>query len=430
MKLYTTGSKALFRLAKCKLAAPPTALAIALVIAAPSAWTQTLKVLHTFTGAPDGQNPGGLIDVAGDLYGVTNAGGTGSCKVGGVHGCGTVFKMTGAGKLVWRHSFNGNPDGAFPGIESLLTDGKGDFYGTTAGGGSGSCEDEGVKGCGTVFVVTSAGGEKVLYSFEGGESDGSGPVGGLVRDSSGNLYGTTSGGGDGACQGGCGTVFMLTSALVEKVLYEFQGGTDALGPIAGLVRDSAGNLYGATTGGGLYGGGTVFVVSSAGEETVLVNFNPSDPTYGYYPYGSLAMESGNLYGTTLFGASASCGKGDGCGAVFELAAGNSLTLVHAFAGGSADGSSPFAGVVVDAKGDLYGTTTGGGADEEGAVFEIEAGGTTEKLLVSLNGTTDGLDPYATLALDTKGDLYGTTFFGGSAKCGGGQGCGTVFEVVQ
>jgi uncharacterized repeat protein (TIGR03803 family) len=202
------------------------------------------------------------------------------------------------------YSFKGGTDGANP-FGGLLRDSGGNLYGTTIYGGTGGCNDGfGDLGCGTVFKLDTSGNETVLHSFTG-TPDGEYPYAGLVRDSSGNLYGTTESGGVGSCTGfgaGCGTAFKLDTSGNETVLHSFTGTPDGEYPAAGLVRDSSGNLYGTTIQGGSnpgpYTSGTVFKIDAGGNETVLHSFT-GHPSDGASPFAELMLDSvGNLYGTT------------------------------------------------------------------------------------------------------------------------------------
>jgi uncharacterized repeat protein (TIGR03803 family) len=204
-------------------------------------------VLYRFTGGTDAFFPtGGLtIDAHGNLYGTTTA--------GGAYGLGTVYRVTPAGAETVLYSFTGQADGGYPrGI--WLRDAQGNFYGTTAGGGyfGRSC----TTGCGTVFTITPDGRERVLYSFRG-MPDGSAPSGGLIQDAEGNFYGTTELGGNPANFSGSGTIFKLTPAGKETVLYSFSGGADGAYPLAGLTMDQQGNFYGTTEEGGASGFGSL-----------------------------------------------------------------------------------------------------------------------------------------------------------------------------
>ena len=279
--------------------------------AAGGGWNE--KVLYSFEGNPDGADPyaGLIFDAAGNLYGTTSYGGTyRNCR----YGCGTVFELTPAAGGGWTetvlHSFDGNPDGANPLFGGLIFDAAGNLYGTTYQGGTYSY--------GTVFELTPpAGGgwtEKVLYSFNNDGMDGVWPESGPIFDAAGNLYGTTRQGGT---YGG-GTVFELTptpgGGWTEQVLHYFGNGMDGVIPYAGLIFDAAGNPYGSTEGGGDYGDGTVFELTPATgggwTEQVLHSFNGTD---GYCPWTGLIFDvGGNLYGTTTGGGTY------GGGTVFEL----------------------------------------------------------------------------------------------------------------
>ncbi|HEV2381129.1 MAG TPA: choice-of-anchor tandem repeat GloVer-containing protein [Terriglobia bacterium] len=323
-------------------------------------------VLYNFTGGTDGAFPqAGLVaDFAGNLYGTTPAGGNTSCLL---LGCGTVFKLDRAGAETVLHTFTGGTDGASP-YSGLVRSAAGDLYGTTSGGGSTSCGNS--NGCGTVFRIDLTGKETVAYRFRG-SSDGANPEAGLIRDAAGNFYGTTGAGGS----QGAGTVFKIGSTGQEQVLYSFEGGSDGATPDSGLIRDSAGNLYGTTFFGGETpcpgGCGTVFKLDTTGKETVLYSF--SGPPDGSYPSGSLVMDAaGNLYGATSEGGSStSCGEGkQGCGTVFKLDTAGKETVLHSFTGGT-DGAAPTGGLVIDAAGNLYGTASAGGNYNQGVVFGIK-----------------------------------------------------------
>jgi len=376
-----------------------------------SAQAQTFTLLYTFTGGADGGDPiGGLImDGQDNLYGTTAEGGNPACP----HGCGTVFKLDTTGKETVLYSFTGTgKDGFFPSA-SLVRDAQGNLYGTTQGGGTGKY--------GTVFELDPTGNETILYSFTGA-GDGATPRSGLVLDDQGNLYGTTDSGGNLTCDGGlgCGTVFKVGPSGTETVLHSFTGmGGDGVVPSGGLALDAQGNLYGTTEFGGEYGSpfgyGTVFKVDGTGKETVLHSFNLTD---GYDPWAGLVLDAlGNLYGTTRQG---SPGVAGGPGVVFKLTKKNKETVLHRF-GRPNDGLFPTAGVVRDAQGNLYGTTSSGGFWNCGTVFKIDKTG-KETLLYVFTGGSDGASPYAGLVQDAQGNLYGTTT--GSFGTGG-----TVFKIT-
>lgn len=251
----------------------------------------TETVLHTFAGGTDGAGPvGGLVLLKGTLYGTTEAGGGIGCSG---YGCGTVFKITTSGKETVLHSFGGpgSRDGADP--FAGLVDVNGTLYGTTYYGNA-----SGVYG--TVFAVTPSGKETVLHGFKGSPSDGAEPWAGLVNVN-GTLYGTTSVGGANSCRSsnqGCGTVFSITPSGTETVVYSFNGGmSDGGEPRASLLNVN-GTIYGTTYYGGEYGGGTVFSITSSGGETVIHNFGAARD--GGEPKANLLNVNGTLYGTTAF----------------------------------------------------------------------------------------------------------------------------------
>ncbi len=334
------------------------------------------------------------------------------------------------------HNFGKGKDGALP--EAGLTfDAAGTMYGTTYWGGSYLCGYD--NGCGTIFRLTpSANGtwtEKVLYSFG---SQGCEPAAALILDAAGNLYGTASGN---DCDNG--TVFELVPGKNDhwtyKVLYSFTGGDDGGEPAAGLIFDAAGNLYGTTASGGYLSSGTVFelmpTTNGKWTEKVLHSFTYS--TDGALPTSTLIFDAvGNLYGTTSEnGPGSGCGP-YGCGTVFELiprANGSwKEKTLHNFEGNGKDGYSPSAGMIFDAAGHLYGTTSSGGLHNDGTVFELipgKKGIWMERVLHSFQNGSDGLYPEGGLTLDAAGNLYGTTSEGGDARYGcNTSGCGTAFVL--
>jgi len=390
------------------------------ILAIPSMQAQTFSVQFTFSGT-DGADPfsGLIMDARGTLYGTTGFGGLGA---------GTVFKLTKRHKQNVLHTFTGAPDGAFP-MGELVRDSKGTLYGTTFNGGTGPCKGGSFGGCGTVFKVDTGGKETVLHSFNG--LDGSNPSAGLIQDSEGALYGTTSNGGDPNCDPpyGCGTVFKLDKAGKETVLHYFAGyPTDGASPVAGLIRGIHGDLYGATSAGGSgpcateysSGCGAVFEVDAAGKETVLYNF--SGGSDGATPYGLTRDSAGTLYGTTSFGGDLACFPPYGCGTVFKLDTLGKETALHVFHG-SPDGAHPYAGVIRDAQGRIYGTTVDAGLGY-GIVFEIDGSG-KETVIYTFTGQTDGGYPSGLLALGPKGNLYGTARGNAFGKAPDG----VVFKVI-
>ncbi len=368
------------------------------------------------TGFVD-ENGALISDAAGNLYGTTEYGGT--------YGCGVAFELTPESGGSWTekvlHSFGDSTDGISPSQAGLIFDAAGNLYGTTS------------NKQGTVFELTPTkdGGwtEKILHSFNG--TDGGFPFAGLTIDAAGNLYGTTYEGGT----YNSGTVFELTptkgGGWTEKVLHSFGNGADGAVPYAGLTIDAAGNLYGTTLAGGIHHVGTVFELTpTKGEgwtEKVLHSFgNGAD---GAFPRAGLIFDSaGNLYGTTSQGgAYNSCmptiprNNISTCGTVFELTpkAGGRWTerVLYSFNHNGTDGYDPLAGLIFAAAGNLYGTTSMGGSENGrgcflgcGTVFELtptKGGGWTEKVVHNFDGT-DGVSPSAGLIIDAAGNLYGTT----------------------
>ena len=402
------------------------------------------SVLHVFTGA-DGALPRGKLvaDQSGNLYGTT--------QLGGTYDSGTVFRLANNGTFTTLYSFGSQGgDGVVP-QGSLVMDQSGNLFGTTAGGGANSCDDS--AGCGTIFEVTPGGVETVLYSFQG-DSDGELPLGGVILDQSGNLYGTTFEGGGGGCfytDPGCGTVFKYSTSLsMESVLYSFLSGGDGEFPFAALAMDQTGNLYGTTLEGGSSGVGTVFELSSGNAETVLHSFQGGSD--GALPYTEVTLDKGNLYGTTYEGGGSAC-TGSGCGTIYELTPGESV--LHAYQGIAIDGALPLAGVTIDAKRNLYSSTCG---TEDGCQSFIYPGrqcskgcnygdvnmipgccesGTAPvatkgiKVIHRFDGGKLGSSPAATMLL-YSGFLYGTTEFGGSTQMCQNffseLGCGTIYKL--
>jgi uncharacterized repeat protein (TIGR03803 family) len=391
-----------FGTAKCVLGC---GLAMALILPLGSAQAQTETVLYSFQGGNDGAMPsaGLLMDTSGNLYGSTYMGGGSGCDL--ELGCGTVFELPSGGSETVLHAFAGSPDGAWPSA-AVIADKAGNLYGTTSQGGT--------DNDGTVFEVSAGGTETVLESLAG--KKGADPAAPLIADKKGNLYGTTSAGG----AHHAGTVFRIAPDGKENVLYSFTGGTDGAAPIAGLLADEAGNLYGTTSAGGADNHGTVFEVAPDGSETVLYSFT-GEKDGGYPAAGLIADAAGNLYGTTETGGAGHIGT------VFELATDGTESVLHSFSYKNDDGEYPWASLVMDSAGDLFGTTKGGGKYDSGAVFEVAADG-TETVMHSFAGGSDGADPVAPLIIDTAGNLYGTTELGGTGTCPGG--CGTIFEITN
>lgn len=428
---------------------------LSLSMAATYATAQQETVLHSFGNGKDGKAPhAGLIrDRAGNFYGTTYYGGTGSCVSGAFEGCGTVFELSPKAEGGWiekiLHNFSNNgKDGNFPDA-GLVFDSAGNLYGTTSYGGDGACSSTAPKGCGTVFELSPNKGagwtEKVLHNFTGG-SDGNIPEGGVILDAAGNLYGTTNGI-VGNCTHtpyvDCGTVFELTPHLgggwTNRVLHTFSdNGTDGYGPYGSLVRDASGNLYGGAYWGGAWDDGAAFELTP-GEggrwtEQVLYSFFFKGNSGGG-PGGLVFDGVGNLYGSIPIGGTSYSG------AVIELtpAAGswNEATLYNFDIYTTGDFTN--SGLIFDSAGNVYGTnqyggtgaivclTFGGGNEEAscGTAFKLTPNGDgswTHTTLHNFGNGADGEVPYAGLIRDAEGNLYGTTSFGG------GYGWGMVFEI--
>ncbi|MGA7220621.1 MAG: choice-of-anchor tandem repeat GloVer-containing protein [Candidatus Sulfotelmatobacter sp.] len=405
-----------------------------------SAQTPSYTVIHGFNGsAASGSGPvGNLVeDAAGSFYGVTSQ----STDTEGYcydTGCGAIFKLFKTASGGWAsenlHTFTGDFDGDSP-QGGLVFDAAGNLYGTTAYGG--------VDYLGNVFELTpaSSGGWKysVIYTFSYPETGGAVPSGPLVVDSRGNLYGT-AGGGD-----GYGIIFELSPSSsgtwVETVLYSFQTETTGSRPQGPLVFDSAGNLYGTTYSGGEFGYGTVFEAfapAGSGGWALTPLYSFSGRSDGKYPwYAGLIFDSaGNLYGTTSGGGHDSQCAG-GCGVVYELSPNNATgiwtqAVIHSFMGSGdgpgAGGAWPEYSLTADASGSLYGATYLGGKDGLGVVYKLtQSGGSwTESVVHYFSGGSAGAYPLQSgVVFGTDGDLYGLTFSGGI----GPDCCGTLFRVA-
>jgi uncharacterized repeat protein (TIGR03803 family) len=344
----------------------------------------------------------------GDLFGTTLQGGT--------RELGTFFKLS-RGKETVLHIFGEgwNPTG------TIVRDSAGNFYGTTNQGGASLA--------GTIYKMSKTGIVTRLYSFH--EYPGQNPYGGLTIDAAGNLYGTTTGGG-GAPECECGSVFELTPSNDYIALHRFKGGTDGAIPFSSLLRDSLGNLYGTTLSGGnsgcasfgRTGCGTVFKITAAGAEKVMHRF-AGPPNDGANPYAGLVRDkAGNFYGTTSAGGTANQGT------VFKIDTAGKETILHNFQGGS-DGAQPSASMVLDLAGNLYGTTVaGGGGDPNicqggcGTVFRLQLATGNESILHSFEFQTEGYNLQNALILGSDGNLYGTATHGGTPT-----GSGTIFMIT-
>jgi uncharacterized repeat protein (TIGR03803 family) len=364
-----------------------------MVCAAAPARAGSESVLHAFTGGLDGAFPyeGVVRDRAGSIFGTTGQ--------GGAHNAGTVFVIPPDGPEAVIHSFRrtGTRGGdAVPG-DSLAAM-KGSLFGATTRGGS--------DGLGTVFGIDKTGRFHVLHRFTGAP-DGAYPPSGLMSVQGGAVFGVTTQGGT---DGNGGTLFRVDRDGQETVLHSFGGAGDASGPNGGVTMDSAGNIYG-TAGGGV---GSVFRVAPDGSDTVLYTFQGGAD--GAYPQSPLVVDKrGNVFGTTYSGGA------NGVGVIFRISPHGAETIVHDFGGAPADGGFPSGGLVTDGKGNLYGSTLGGGASNAGTVYRATLSG-AETILYAFSGE-DGYFPVAGLVRDASGALYGVT------ELGGAYGQGVAFKVT-
>jgi uncharacterized repeat protein (TIGR03803 family) len=412
MKGLTKSSLTLSLLDELRKIVTVSAIAIAVALASQSGEAQTLKTILSFNGQSDGAYPssGLTADAKGNGYGTTQAGGVFNFNGG------TVYRLNRNGHETVLYSFcvqTNCVDGATP-YGGVILDSSGNLFGTTSGGGA--------FGFGVVFKLDSSGNETVLYSFKGlAEGDGASPAyGNLVRDAAGNLYGATLNGGQ-ACSysmAGCGVIYRISPAGQEKIVHVFTGGSDGgLPPWNPMV--SGGALYGTTFNGGSAGCGVVFKIAGNGQLTVPHNFGCSEGDASGPNAGLIRDSAGTLYGTTAFGGIQSQGT------VYQLVPSTGIeTVLHMFTGGTSDGCVPgLANLTLDASGNLYGTTPSCGASGTGVIFEPDAA-RNETVLYNFMDGTDGGVPQSTLLRDAAGNLYGTTYFVNGFSC-----CGTVFKFT-
>jgi uncharacterized repeat protein (TIGR03803 family) len=397
---------------------------------------QTYSVIHTFTNAPDGAVPyaGLTIDDAGNLYGTTSLGGyvgTAVCN----EGCGTVFKMAHT-ESGWTnailYAFRPLPfDGVIPSSRVIFGP-DGALYGNTYEGGA--------YYLGTVFRLTPPSNpcntapcpwKESFYSFTPDYLHGAGPIADVVFDRNGNLYGTTVLGGTETCErspNACGVVYEIAAPVQqwqESVIHNYMQSTGSQ-PYAGIIFDNSGNIFGVTTAGGTDDEGTVYeMTQSGGSWTYNVLYNFTAQNDGSRPDGNLIQDaSGDLYGTTAL-----AGSGGG-GTVFELSpsgGGWTFSVIHSFTGTE----GPVDALTMDAGGNLYGTTYKDGAYGFGNVFKLSPsnGSWVYTSLYDFTGGADGGNPLSNVTMDSAGNLYGTAAYGGSDRrlCGGG--CGVVWEIT-
>jgi uncharacterized repeat protein (TIGR03803 family) len=354
----------------------------------------TESVLYSFAGAPvDGAQP----SFGGRLLLASDGNFYGVTSLGGTNNDGTVFRITPAGLETVLWSFGNGNDGVTP-YGGLIQGRDGNFYGMTNVGGA--------HGDGTVYKITPAGLETVLWSF-GETNDGSYSYGSLIQGVDGNFYGMGYGGG---VYGG-GIVFKITPAGLETVLWSFGNGSDGSLPYGNLILGSDGNFYGMTYMGGVNGKGIIFKVTPAGAETVLWSFGASGD--GAYPGNSLTLGTdGNFYGTTTGGGA------NQLGTIFRFTPGGVETVLHSF--GAGDGYQPDGNLIQGPDGNFYGMTELGGLEGWGMIFEMTPGGAETMLYSFTIGSTDALNPRGDLTLGADGTLYGL------AQGGGANNLGAVF----
>ncbi len=387
-----------------------------LAIASQPAHAQSYNVIYNFPGGSSGATPyaGPTLDAYGNLYGST--------YLGGATGNGTVYRMTYNGSswvYTTLYSFFGVPDGSGPAFGSLAIGPDRRLYGTTEGGGV----------FGTVWSVQPKATtcdssdclwkDTVLHRFGNGQ-DGSQPIGGATVDATGNVYGTANLGG----ASGNGAVFEVTHTggnWNETLLYSFTGGADAVNPVAGVTLDALGNLYGTSSFGGANGVGAVYTLVHSQEgwrESVIYSFQGASD--GQNPVGGVILDqAGNLYGTTFDGGD------NGGGTVYELSPsrqGWTFTTLYSFTGGY---GGPYNDLTWDASGNLYGTANGDGAFGLGSVFKLTHGDNSWTLtdLHDFAGGNDGASPYGSVAVDGQGNVFGT------ASVGGANNQGVVFKIT-
>ena len=377
---------------------------------APAAGAATTTVIYSFAGDEDGEytDTDLVMDNAGNLYGTS--------VQGGEHGGGTVWELSPSGGG-WTHtvlySFTGGADGGEP-YKGVTLDAAGNLYGTAVTGGGGSCEG----GCGVAYKLSNNGGtwtQSVIHAFTGGD-DGSGPGARLTVDDNGNAYGMAPTGG----ANGAGTIYKIHPGKDGKwtltVIHAFTGGADGVGGSAGAMVFHGKHLYGAATAGGVNGDGLVYELTPAktGEWGFKVIYSFKGESDGAFPYGGLTFDTlGNLYGTTYYDGEHEVGT------AYELMPRHSgewkEKVLYSFKGGN-DGASSIGNLVLDNTGNLYGTTSEGGAGGRGVIFQLKPGrhgAWKESVVHSFMGPPDGSFAYNGMVGDSAGNFYGATVHGGA-----------------
>ena len=418
-----------WHLTRCACSASLVALVFVAVITAitQTALGQTFSVIHDFTGGQDGANPaaGLTIDAHDNIYGTAFGG-------GGTGRYGTVFSLDNDGGgwiLTPLYRFAGGNDGAGP-ASRVIEGPDGLLYGSTSAGGGGPCiQSNGDRGCGTVYslrpparapsTVIFDWSPSILYRFSG--TDGQYPQGDLTFDQAGNIYGTTVNGGS----AGWGLIYSLTPSnggWTQNILYQAQGNGDGEYAWSGVVFDQSGNLYGVFAQNGPYGFGALYKLTPSGSgwaESTIHGFTYHGDDGGFPQGGLLLDASGNLYGTTVHSLT-------GGGTVFEMvASGDSWSYDFLYGLNGGIGFGPYDKLLMDASGNLYGTTFADGQHGFGSVFKLtrSEGGWSYTSLHDFTGGSDGASPTCRLAFDSSGNLYGT------ASGGGAHGKGVVFQIA-
>jgi uncharacterized repeat protein (TIGR03803 family) len=407
----------------------------------PQLHAQTYTVIHNFVGSLDGSEPtsGVTIDRAGNLYGTTFF---------GDQATGTTYKMThrSAGwLLVPLYYFTNMPTGVIP-YDRPIIGPDGALYFTTAFGGVGPCFTyNNTTGCGVFLRMTplptfpstplTPWVEDAFYLFTGGADGGNPYSADLVFDTAGNIYGTAFNGGSTTCNSGCGVVYKMTktnNSWTESVVYSFTNSNDGSHPWGGITLDQAGNLYGTSSAGGANGFGTVYELTPSGSGwTFRTLYSFQGQADGGVPYAGLVFDQvGNLWGATT-----SYGSGNG-GTVFELTPSGSnwnFTTIYDFAGPNGGfNPGPAANLALDSRGNIYGTTHLDGLYNFGSVFKLSPNGSgyTYTSLHDFTAGTDGGDPRSNVTFDANGNMYGTASAGGTGNrqtCVGS--CGVVWEIT-
>ena len=355
---------------------------------------QTFRVIHAFTDLSQAAGPNGplLMDSAGNFYGTTLTG--------------AAFKLDATGNVTVLHTFIGTPDGSMP-QGGLVRDAKGNLYGTTFEGGR-TCQRN-FTGCGTVFELGSTGKEKFILRF-GGPRLGMFPNATLFMDAAGDLYGTTT---------QQDVVFKL-HGREYSIVHQFTSVPDGSTPEGGLIQDADGNLYGSTSFGGTVGDGTVYKLDPAGNETILYSFTGGAD--GFQPRGDLVRDSGgNLYGATVFSNNFTAN-----GTIYKLDPKGQLTVLYTFPYGGAEGDYA-RGFALDGKGNLYVTTSDGINCACGSIFKLNRAG-KKTIIHTFSGGTDGGGPTSGLLRDAAGNIYGTAVSGGDLSCNAPTGCGVIYKI--